>query len=107
VRSRLTTRLGRLVALLLLLDPSRFGLATLFFGHFHAVRAGRNADENPGVARKPGVLAPEAVDLAPVEGRDLEGFVLLERVLLQLLPVVVAPRQHLLHEGVEVSGSGR
>jgi hypothetical protein len=99
-----------LFAVLFLFQPSRLSRAPVGFRDLDAVGTDRAADEDRVAARGdrrrvlriPAVFALEAIELLPVERADLEGFVLLEGVLLQLLPVVVPPGQDLLHEGFEV-----
>src|SRR6185437_3568933 len=77
-----------------------FELAAVGFADGGAVRPKRALDEET-LAQKPGVvllLAPESQPAGSVE-RDL--LALVEDVLLELLPVVVAARDDVLHEGVE------
>src|SRR6185436_13515983 len=83
-----------------------FELAAVAFADGRAVGLHRALDEEP-VADEPGVVAlfaPEAQAGGPVED-DL--FALVEDVLLELLPVVVAPGDDVFHEGVEVGLGSR
>ena len=87
------------------LDPVVLGLSAVGLRDRHAVHAQRAPDED-AVAWKPGVLAPPAVDGSAAGPEDLERFALVEDVLLQLRPVIVAPQQHARHERVEVGRAG-
>src|SRR5262249_10556177 len=55
------------------------------------------------VADVPGVVAPVAPHWQARRPAHIDRLVLVEDVLLQLFPVVVALREHLAHEGIEVA----
>ena len=94
-----------LLAILLAAQPLLLGLAAIRFGQLDAIGADRAAHED-AVADEPGVFAAHAPEREAARPGEVERLLLLEHVLLQLFPVVVAARQDLLHEGVEV-GLGR
>ena len=66
-----------------------------------AVRPERAADEEP-VAGEPGVIAAKAVERCTARSRELKRLPLFEHVLLQRLPVRVAPIEDTGHQGVQV-----
>src|SRR2546428_4407971 len=102
-RGRLARRGSRapLLALLLSLQIIGFERTALAVAELYAVDLQRAADEE-AVADVPGVFAPLAPDRDASRPPDVQRFPLVEDVLLQLLPVLVAFGQHLFHEGVEI-----
>src|SRR6185295_1858364 len=66
-----------------------------------AVEAHRTTHEE-SIARIPHVLALLSPEQRLRRTPKLDALLLVEDVLLNLLPVVVAAKQHLLHEGVEL-----
>ena len=82
-------------------QPLVLGAAALALGDRHAIRTDRTADEKP-LADEPGVVPLEAVEAGTPGARKLERLTLLEDVLLQLLPVLVAVGEDLRHQLVEI-----
>jgi hypothetical protein len=66
-----------------------------------AVRLERTADEET-LAREPEVVALIAEEAEHRERGDLQRLPLVERVLLQLLPILVPVTEHLGHQGIQV-----
>src|SRR4029079_11961907 len=81
--------------------PPRLLTPALVLADLHAVGRQRTLDEEP-LAREPLILALEAVDLPSIQRGDVHRLALLEHVLLQLLPVVVALEQYATHERIEI-----
>ena len=81
-----------LLAVLRAAQPPSLGTAALVFADRDAIHADRAADEEAG-PREPEILTLEAVQPQPTECGDLQRLLLVERVLLQLFPVLVAPLQ--------------
>ena len=90
-----------LLALLLAAHVVELELRAVGVADRHAVHAHRAAHE-VAVTQEPLVVAPLAPHRQLTRAADLDPVVLVEDVLLELLPVVVAPRDHLLHERVEI-----
>src|SRR6185436_9292503 len=76
-------------------------LAPLVLGGGDAIRSNGTADEET-LADEPRVLAVEAVDRHAVRRGHLKALALLEHILFELLPVVVAAGEDLRHQFVEV-----
>jgi hypothetical protein len=85
-------------------DPAPLVLLALWLAQRHAIEAYRAAHEH-AVADVPRVLTLEAVEARAGGSPQLGAFPLVQHVLLQLAPVLVAPGEHLRHEGVEVAGA--
>jgi hypothetical protein len=92
-----------LVASFFARDPERFSLAPVLLADGHAIDAQRTLDEH-AVARKPGGHALPAVQQRCAWSDQLKALALLEHVLLQLFPVLVASLEHPRHEGIEIGG---
>jgi hypothetical protein len=90
-----------LLAPLVALQEIGFVLAAIRLADRDAVGLDRTADEEP-VADEPGVVTTIAPDGNASGSFQIHGFAFVENVLLQFLPVVVAPGEHLAHERVEV-----
>src|SRR4029077_15892489 len=90
-----------LLAFLLPFQVVGFELAAVTIANLDAVELQWAPDEE-AVADEPGVFAALAPDLRAAGAAHVEGLALVEDVLLQLLPVLVALRADLLHERVEV-----
>src|SRR5262245_31965443 len=90
-----------LLPLVLHLHIQRFPLASIRFADRHTVDAQRALDK-PAVTREPRRLTSKAKQWRRARAGQLERLALFEDVLLELLPVVVAPFKHPRHESVEV-----
>src|SRR4029450_4730713 len=84
----------------LALDPFLLGSPPLVFAKRDPLDLDGASDEDAG-ADEPGVLAVEAEQMDAPGPQEVGGLALVENVLLQLSPVVVAPADHLGHEAVE------
>ena len=89
------------LARLLAFQVIGFELAALRLGDRHAIHLHRTAYEE-AVPDVPRVLAALTPEVGPIRPADVDALALVEHVLLQLLPVLVALRQHLAHEGIEI-----
>jgi hypothetical protein len=78
---------------------------TIAFANRHAIEPYRTSNEIP-FSNIPGVLALLAPDQDAAGSSQLRTFVLVQNVLLELFPVIVATRQDLCHEAVELAGGG-
>src|SRR6476661_6645284 len=92
-------------AALLPREKIRLVPASVSLSDGNAVHLERTSDEEP-VLDEPGVLAALAPERRLSRTADVDGLTLLEHVLLQLLPVLVARGQDLPHERIEVGLHG-
>ena len=87
-------------------QPVGLGLAALGLAQRDPVYPQRTPDEH-ALAQEPRVVVPEAVEPGAARTGQVERFALVEDVLLELLPVLVATRQYPFHQAVEVRGLSR